>query len=48
MIEKFSRSWALVKASAAVLRSDKELLLFPALSALCSLLVLASFATRCS
>lgn len=45
MIEKFSRSWALVKASAAVLRSDKELLLFPALSALCSLLVLASFAT---
>ena len=29
MFEKFSRSWELVKASAAVLRSDKELMLFP-------------------
>ncbi len=29
MFEKFSRSWSLVKASAAVLRADKELLLFP-------------------
>ena len=32
MFEKFSRSWELVKASAAVLRSDKELMLFPLIS----------------
>ena len=43
MFEKFSQSWALVKASASVLRSDKELLIFPALSAICSLIVIASF-----
>ena len=40
---RFARSWALVKASAAVLRSDRELLVFPLLSALCSLLVVATF-----
>ncbi|MGY0613096.1 MULTISPECIES: DUF6159 family protein [unclassified Luteimonas] len=44
MFEKFSRSWEMVKASAAVLRSDRELMLFPVLSALATLLVLASFA----
>ena len=43
MFDKFSRSWTLVKASAAVLRSDKELLLFPVLSGLCALLVMATF-----
>ena len=43
MAGKFSRSWALLKASAAVLRSDKSLLLFPLLSGLCTLLVAASF-----
>jgi hypothetical protein len=43
MFARFSHSWALVKASASVLRSDKELLLFPLLSALCSLVVAASF-----
>ena len=32
MFEKFSQSWSLVKASASVLRSDKELLVFPLLS----------------
>ena len=32
MFEKFSRSWELVKASAAVLRSDKELMVFPLIS----------------
>jgi hypothetical protein len=32
MFEKFSRSWELVKASAAVLKLDKELMLFPVLS----------------
>ena len=40
---RFARSWALVKASAAVLRSDRELLVFPLLSALCTLLVAATF-----
>ena len=43
MFEKFAQSWSLVKASASVLRSDKELLIFPALSAVCSLIVMASF-----
>ena len=39
MFARLSRSWALAKASAAVLRQDKELLLFPLCSA-ASLLVL--------
>ena len=43
MAGKFARSWALMKASATVLRSDKSLLLFPLLSGLCTLLVAASF-----
>ena len=43
MFEKFSRSWSLVKASAAVLRSDKELLVFPILSGLAAMLVMATF-----
>src|SRR5690242_11573153 len=43
MFEKFSRSWTLIKASAGVLRSDKELLLFPVVSAVCTLLVGATF-----
>src|SRR5205807_10207023 len=30
---KFSRSWELVKQSFAILRSDKQLMLFPVLSA---------------
>jgi hypothetical protein len=44
MFEKFSRSWSLVKASASVLRADKELMLFPILSSLATLLVMATFA----
>lgn len=40
---KFARSWALARASMAVLRSDKELLAFPLLSALCAILVAATF-----
>ncbi|OZB61606.1 MAG: hypothetical protein B7X39_00975 [Lysobacterales bacterium 14-68-21] len=40
---KFARSWELMKASAGVLRSDKSLLVFPLLSGLCSLVVMASF-----
>ena len=43
MAGKFSRSWSLVKASATVLRSDKELLVFPLVSAIATLLVAASF-----
>lgn len=43
MAGKFARSWALMKASAAMLRSDKALLTFPLLSGLCSLVVAASF-----
>jgi hypothetical protein len=43
MFEKFSRSWTLVKASAAVLKSDKELLLFPILSGIAAMLVVGTF-----
>jgi len=43
MFAKFARSWALVKASAGVLKQDKELLVFPAISGVASLLVMASF-----
>lgn len=44
MFERLSRSWQLVKASASVLRQDKELLLFPLISSFALVLVLASFA----
>lgn len=43
MFEKFSQSWSLIKASASVLRSDKELLVFPLLSAISCIIVAASF-----
>jgi hypothetical protein len=43
MAGKFARSWALMRASAAMLRSDKALLAFPLLSGICSLVVAASF-----
>ncbi|WP_460712517.1 DUF6159 family protein [Lysobacter terrae] len=43
MFDRFSRSWELAKASAAVLRSDKELMLFPIISGLLTLVVLATF-----
>ena len=43
MFEKFTRSWELTKASAAVLRSDKELMIFPVISSLAALLVAATF-----
>jgi uncharacterized protein DUF6159 len=42
---KFSRSWELVKQSFAVLRSDKQLMLFPVLSAISCLMVTAVIAT---
>lgn len=44
MFERFSRSWGLIKASAGVLSKDKELLVFPLLSAVCTLIVVAAFA----
>jgi hypothetical protein len=40
---RFARSWALIKASIAVLRSNRGLLVFPLLAALCALLIAASF-----
>lgn len=40
---KFARSWALAKASLAVLRSDKELLVFPLVSGAAALVVAATF-----
>lgn len=43
MLERFSRSWGLIKASAGVLSKDKELLVFPLLSAVCTLIVAAAF-----
>lgn len=43
MAGRFARSWSLMKASAAVLRSDKSLLMFPLASGICCLLVAASF-----
>ena len=44
MFERLSRSWALVKASAAVLQQDRKLLLFPLISAVAMYTVLLSFA----
>ena len=43
MAGSFSNSWALVKASADVLRMDKELLVFPLLSGVATVLVMVSF-----
>lgn len=43
MAGRFSNSFALVKASANVLRLDKELMLFPLMSGIASILVMASF-----
>jgi len=44
MFDRLSRSWHLVKASWAVLKQDQQLLLFPVISAVAALLVMASFA----
>jgi Family of unknown function (DUF6159) len=41
---KFSNTWSLMGASWQVLRKDKEMLVFPLISGICSLVVLASFA----
>ncbi|KGI78782.1 DUF6159 family protein [Oleiagrimonas soli] len=44
MAGRFARSWALAKASAGMLNKERRLLVFPLLSSVCCLLVLASFA----
>ncbi len=44
MWSRISNSWELVKASAAVLRADKELLLFPLASTLATIMVMIVFA----
>ncbi len=43
-MEKFERSWQIMRASWDVLRQDKEILVFPILSGLSLILILASFA----
>lgn len=43
-MERFTRSWALAKQSFRVLRSNPQLALFPLISGVASLVVLASFA----
>jgi len=40
---KFSRTWSLMGASWQVLKEDKEILIFPLISGICCLLVMASF-----
>ena len=42
---KFSRTWQLVKQSFVILRSDKQLMLFPILSAISCVIVTAIIAT---
>lgn len=44
MFEKFSNSWKLVKASASVLASDRELVIFPILSTIGVIIVTLTFA----
>jgi Family of unknown function (DUF6159) len=44
MFERLSRSWGLMKASAAVLRADKALVVFPLISTAAVVVVIACFA----
>ena len=44
MFTKLSNSWELVKASARVLAADKELLIFPILSTIGTIIVSLTFA----
>ena len=44
MFDKIKNSWNLIKASAAVLQADKELMIFPILSSIGVLIVTATFA----
>ncbi len=41
---RFSNSWALIKASAAILRQDRELIVFPIVSMIASILLMIGFA----
>jgi hypothetical protein len=43
MFERFTRSWELAKASASVIQADKELLLFPVMSGIVTMVLLATF-----
>lgn len=43
-MNKITRTWSLMSACWQILRKDKELLLFPLMSGVCCLLLLASFA----
>lgn len=44
MMQKFSNTWALMGASWEVLKKDREMMVFPLVSGICCLLILASFA----
>src|SRR5262249_43230618 len=44
MFERMSRGWTMMKQSWHVLRQDRSLLLFPIMSAIACLLIMASFA----
>lgn len=44
MVQRVAGGWDLIKASAAVLRADKELVLFPIVSGLASILIMLTFA----
>ena len=44
MFRRLSNSWQLVKASWAVLRADKELVVFPIVSGIASIIVIITFA----
>jgi len=44
MFQRLSNTWQLMKASWYILKQDKEMLIFPLVSGICCLMVLASFA----
>jgi hypothetical protein len=44
MFDRIGNSWNLIKASAAVLRKDRELLIFPIVSMMASIMLMISFA----
>ncbi len=43
MLERLVRSWSLIKGSAAVVRDNKSLLLFPVVSGLATIVIFVSF-----
>ncbi|HJQ67790.1 MAG TPA: DUF6159 family protein [Blastocatellia bacterium] len=47
-MSKYSRTWALIKGSWGILKQEKRLILFPILSGLCCLLLMAPFVLRLS